>query len=355
MRQGHLEALKPVCPICREGRVLVSDVIRGDDQDVEQGLLRCENAPCGREYPVVDGIPILVRDPNTFVGAQHFGLLARDDLPEVLLRLIGDWAGPGSPLDSLRQGTSTYAAAHYGDLDVDGSIGAEAAIATILDRGLEHVARARRSVQGPIVDLGCSVGRGTFHLAARTATSGAPLVIGVDLDFTKLRFARRVLVNEEVRYARRRVGAVYDERCFRASFDERHRVDFWCADLMALPFAPKTFGFAASLNVLDYVASPLLHLTSLRDLVRPGSAALVTTPFDWSPATTAPEAWLGGHFAGETESERVVRLLLGGNHPMAIEDLQLVAEESGLAWPLRLNARSTLKYEVDLFVVARRS
>src|SRR5207253_10435836 len=92
-----------------------------------------------------------------------------------------------------------------------------------------------------------------------------------------------------------RGGMVYEERSLAVPNEGGERVDFWCADALGLPFRPSTFGVAASVNVLDCVPDPLAHLAALRDVLRPAGGALVSTPFDWSPAATPVEAWIGGH------------------------------------------------------------
>jgi SAM-dependent methyltransferase len=170
-----------------------------------------------------------------------------------------------------------------------------------------------------------------------------------------LRLARRAL-SGRMRYARRRVGLIYDERTFDVPLPGAARVDFWCADALALPFRDATFGTAVSLNLIDCLMSPLDHLKSLRDIVRPGGAAIVATPFDWQPSATPVEAWLGGHSprgAAGGRSELVLRSLLGGDHPLAIEGLSLLDEARGLDWNVRLHERSSMRYAVDVFALGR--
>ena len=76
---------------------------------------------------------------------------------------------------------------------------------------------------GPLLEVGTSVGRSTFEMAARTDG----LVLGIDLNIAMLRIATRVLREGRVKYPRRRIGVVYDQRDFEVSFEAADRVDFF--------------------------------------------------------------------------------------------------------------------------------
>ncbi len=218
-------------------------------------------------------------------------------------------------------------------------------VVRVLERGLDLGAEIP---EGPLLDLGCAVGRTTFELAARTGR----LVLGVDLSYAMLRLAARVLREELVRYPRRRVGLVYDRRDFPASFPSAENVDFWACDALALPFPIGSFAAIVGLNVLDCVQSPHDLLASLPRLLADNGKAILSTPYDWSPNATPVEAWLGGHSQrGENAgaSEPVLRALLTpGAHPASVEGLRIVAEEPSLSWRVRLHDRAVMEYRVHL-------
>jgi SAM-dependent methyltransferase len=351
----HFEALSPICPSCRIGALRMTRKIRAGDGDLIEGLLECGNRECRHLYPVVDGIPILVADLRSFVQNQSLGLLGREDLSEEMVSVLAECYGPASPLDTNRQQTSMYGWTHYGDLDADERTGPPA-IVTILRTGLDRLGEAGISERDLIVDLGCAVGRSTFELAARPENQDA-LVVGVDLNISMLRVAASALREGRVRYPLRRVGLVYEERTVDVPADGSDRVDFWCADVLALPFGSETFDLAASINLIDCLQSPHDHLTSLRDVIRPGGGALVASPFDWSPGATSIEAWIGGHSPYDERqgrSENVLRSLIGGDHPSAVDGLEIIDEIDGLEWPVRLHDRSVMHYRVDLFVLGRK-
>ncbi|MCS6911681.1 MAG: methyltransferase domain-containing protein [Myxococcales bacterium] len=367
MKLGHFAALGPLCGVCQQegneaplvlGRVLAT---AGED-DVLEGILLCSR--CGREYPIIDGIPLLIPALRAYLAQNVLQVVQREDLSDVIESLLGDCCGPGSAYDQTRQHLSSYVHGHYGDLDpeetnrpADTEGSGRLPLLHILETGLAHVAALPA---GPLLDAGCAVGRSSFGLAA-AFSSGAEaagrLVLGIDLNFSMLRVASRVLRTGQVRYARRRVGLVYDRRTFPVCLAGAERVDFWACDAQALPFPTGTFALAASLNLLDCVASPYAHLLSLGRVLQVGGYAILATPYDWSPGATPIEGWVGGHSQRGPEagsSEQALRALLGvGGHPAALPGLCLAAEVLSLPWPVRLHDRGTLHYRVHLAVVER--
>ena len=132
MRRRHLEALRPVCPVCRtagggENPLLLADVRREEGDHVVEGTLRCPSPSCQREYPILDGIPLLIANLRSYVAGAIDQINAREDLDATTESLLGDCCGPGSSYDATRQHLSTYAWDHYGDLDPE-ETGAESVL-----------------------------------------------------------------------------------------------------------------------------------------------------------------------------------------------------------------------------------
>jgi SAM-dependent methyltransferase len=213
--------------------------------------------------------------------------------------------------------------------------------------------RLRFQLDGPIIDIGCSAGRSSFELAERTTS----LVLGVDLHFSMLRVAVELLRKGTATYPRRRTGLVYERRSFPALFRAKENVDFWVCDATALPFSAATFGLATGMNVLDCVHAPRDLLASISDVLREGGKAVLTCPYDWSPAATPLEGWLGGHSQRSPLSgsgEAVLRsLLTPGEHPGSLNTLRLSAEQENLEWRVRLHDRSAMTYKVHLVVAEK--
>ena len=364
MKLRHFETLRPICPVCRipaaaavapvEFPLRIGTIIREDRDAILEGVLLCTNAVCQREYPILDGVPLLIRDLRSYVEHSLFALTSRDDLSPVLESLLIDAGGPGSVWDLTRQHLSTYVWDHYGEFDpleVPATTTSPApqpgAVVRLLDALLQS---ARSFTKGPVLDLGCGVGRTTLQLAKQTSE----LVLGIDLNFSLARVGASILQTGRVDYARRRVGLVYDRRTFDVPFASAENADFWVCDIAALPFADHTFGTVAALNVLDCVPSPRELLLTLSLALRSGGTALLACPYDWSPAATPAGAWLGGHSQrGETagDSARILReLLTPGAHPAGVDGLVCEQELDHLPWHVRLHDRSTVLYRVHALI-----
>ena len=82
----------------------------------------------------------------------------------------------------------------------------------------------------------------------------------------------------------------------------------------------------------------------------PGGQLILATPWDWSPAATAVEGWLGGHSqrgGNRGAAEPVLRRLLSS------AGLDIIAERQRQPWRVRLHDRAVVEYETHL-VVARK-
>ena len=358
MKLRHFETLKPICPFClssssKENRLNIKTVHRETKGDVIEGVLVCSDIECQSEYPIIDGIPVILNDLKSYISQFIFPIMMRNDLGETIESILGDCCGPGAALDVHRQHLSTYVHGHYGDLDPvedkeDGSI--PGGIGALLESGLGLVGEIP---QGPMIDIGCSAGRSTFILAEKTDD----LVLGVDLNFSMLRTALDVLNTGSVSYPKRRVGTVFDRREFCVNFSNRDRVDFWVCDALKLPFSARSFAFASSLNLIDCVSSPYEHLMSLERVLLDCGKFLMSSPYDWSSSATAVESWIGGHSQrsnNKGRSEAHIRdLLKGGSNVARIDGLKLIAEKEDEPWAVRLHDRSVMKYLVHLLAVQK--
>lgn len=352
MKRAHFERLAPRCPVCGGGALTVLREARGSAAVLDEGVLCCTASECRHEFPVIDGLALLVRELRSHL-AEHSGeILARDDLDETTESLLGDACGPGSSYDALRQHVSNYSWDHWGEFDPaeqerDPAPGSIARVLAAL------LPRADALPQGPALDLGCSVGRASFELARLTGRD----VLGVDLHHAKLRVAARVLREGRVVYARRRLGLVYERRAFDVQLAGAERVDFWSADAAALPFADASFALVACLNLLDCAREPLSVLRECQRVLRPGGALLLACPYDWSASATPVEAWIGGHSQRGTyggASEPLLRALLTpGAHPQSLGALELRSELDGLDWHVRLHDRSSMRYRVHGLVARK--
>ncbi|MDP4025132.1 methyltransferase domain-containing protein [Methylobacterium sp. NEAU 140] len=353
---GHFERLAPVCPACRAAgtetplALAVVEAERGGD--VEAGILACGG--CGAEYPILDGLPVIVPDLPRYAGDNLFYLLARPEIPAAVAGLIGDATGPGTAFDAIRQHLSTYVWDHWGDHDpAEGRAGEDGdgrpgAVARALAAGFDLL--GPDLPDGPVLDLGCGTGRSVAELAART---GRP-VLGIDLSVPLARFARGALLARRIAYDRRRVGLAYDRRRFAIgqpgglSWPEG-AADVWLCDLLALPFRPGTFALAAGLNVVDCLTDPRAGLAAITAALAPGGGAVLCTPFDWSGNVTPHAAWLGGRSRGESEPEPALARLMAESG--ALHEVRT----GEVPWHVRLHERARVCYRAHLAVARRRA
>jgi SAM-dependent methyltransferase len=290
-----------VCPACRrhsERGLELSTV-----EPAAPELLRCRG--CEQQYPVVDGIPVLLRDLSQ---ADALGLFAPLQSPQVLAALAA--AGPdGGPLPHLVEQLSSYLPSWETGFE---------AIAQKL-RGRPRVAVA--------LELGCGVGRGLSEVAR-----SAGLAVGLDRSGAFLRAARILLSGNELRYARRMAGRVYQPAVIRAPAAVDN-VQLVCGDLLDPPFAPGQFGRVVALNVLDAVRSPRALLHHIHQLAEPGAEIVLASPYAWRDDVVSLAERLPG--ADPAAALRDEVRALGWS----------IEEEAELPWTLRRDARALSVYQ----------
>lgn len=356
MRREHLERLRPVCPVCRvRGRepqpLVVGTVVHAAADDILEGVLLCPERTCQREHPIIDGIAVVVADIASWATHQLEAVMRRDDLSPFMEGVLGDAAGPGSSFNNERTNLGSYARSHWGDFDAEQPIAPEGSLVGLLESGLGLLGEPPRGVW---IDLGCSVGRGTFELARRTGN----LAAGIDLNFAMLRIAEKLRRQGRVAFPVRRVGVVFDRREVAVPDLPGERVSFWCCDVAALPFAAAVFDGALSLNVLDCVQSPVGHVVELGRVLAPRARALLASPYDWAPAVTPLTEWLGGHSqraSSRGSSAAELRRVLSHDAAAGVDTgLVVVAERDRAPWRVYTNERATMDYAVDLLCLERK-
>ncbi len=333
----HFEQLRPVCPLCRLSRGIESPLTIGrvaaeEDSEILEGSLICSNRTCQREHPILDGIPVVLADASSWLNNQILGVLRREDLSAFAESMLGDLSGRGTALDRDRGNNAIYAHSHWAEKNPSYLSLFEAACWLMAS-----------PPSGVWIDVGCSLGRGSFELARLTGD----LVVGLDLNFSMLRMAQRIKRSRRVRYESRRVGLVFDQHEYALSGFPAPEVSFWCADVAIVPFAANTFDGAICMNMLDCVASPIGLLYELGRLTKRASETILCTPFDWAAGATEPAAWIGGHsqrshpFQGS--SLAVLRQTLAEPNDTGIF---IEAERDNVTWRLQTHERSTTEYDV---------
>jgi SAM-dependent methyltransferase/uncharacterized protein YbaR (Trm112 family) len=329
----HFDQLAPVCPACGgKWPLRIGEVARLEAEEILEAALLCTNPHCQREHPVIDGIPVVLADANSWFASQGASVLRREDFSDFLETILGDLAGAGSTYDRERGNLGIYAHAHWAP--------GGATYLPVFDAGMSLLATPPAGVW---LDAGCSLGRGVFELVRR----GASLAVGVDLNFAMLRLARRIVTRGKVDYWRRRVGIAFDrlQAPLPGEVDFR-RMSFWCADVAAIPFPEGRFAGGQAVNLLDCVASPLDLIRELARVTAKEGEVILSTPFDWAAGASPAAVWIGGHtqrYAPEGGSSLAMlrhyleRMELG---------FRLAGERDGVLWRLETNERSVTEYRV---------
>ncbi|HWO25616.1 MAG TPA: methyltransferase domain-containing protein [Kofleriaceae bacterium] len=310
-----------VCPGCR---TRTADQIDLRTLELAGDVLVCE---CGRRFPIVDGVPIVLGDLGAYFHGDLTGILERDLPPEVAA-LLAEPGPDDQPYARLLEHLSIYLDAHWGDRaepPPDGeAFGARAIVERIAQ--LPRVPRA--------VELGCSAGRAVAALAET-----ADHVVGIDLQFGALRRARRLLDGERVPYARRLAGRHYAPASIAGLPVPAARRTLICADVLDPPLIPGHYDRVVALNVIDSVARPRQLLLVADGLCRPGGEVILSSPYAWQSSVVDE----GERIGGADPAAAVAAILRDG---AGIGGRYEIEEEADVAWTLRRDARSAVAYRV---------
>ncbi len=195
-------------------------------------ILRCE---CGRRYPIVDGIPVVLRDLAGWAASEGPSALRRADVDDEVAELLS----VDSPSRRNRRLLEVYARAPSSPLS-------------------EWVSAAVRATSGPVLELGSGLGNADS--------------VRLDLNFVLLR-------------AGRPSASVVDTPDGAALLAGSALV----ADAADPPFLAGSFATVVLANVLDSCADPALVLAQADALVAPGGELLVTCAFAFDDTITAPD------------------------------------------------------------------
>jgi SAM-dependent methyltransferase/uncharacterized protein YbaR (Trm112 family) len=296
---------------------------------------------CGRRFPIVDGVPIVMADPSAYLRAELATVVERELSPEVAA-LIAEAGPDDAPYPRLLEHLSTYLDAHWGDRaepPPDGPhVGDGLALRPLIDKVR---ARADHRVASAI-ELGCSAGRIVGELAR-----GADRVVGLDLHLGALRRARRLLDGEPLAYPRRAIGRRYTPARITAgdravAADRRQLV---CGDALDPPFLPGAFDRVVAFNLLDSVASPRQLLAVLDGLCAPGGEILMSSPYAWQSAVMADPERLTAP-GPDPDPDPAAALAATLQDGAGLSATYRIEDEAELVWTLRRDARSSVNYQI---------
>ncbi|MEO6773309.1 MAG: methyltransferase domain-containing protein [Kofleriaceae bacterium] len=309
-----------VCPGCRTRTTERLDV---RTLDRHGDVLACA---CGRRYPIVDGVPIVMADPTGYLANEMTTVVERDLDPEVAALLV-EHGDDDAPYARLLEHVSIYMDNQWGDRaapppDGPGAGHAEAILAKLAERTPHRVELA--------VELGCSVGRMVAELAR-----GAEHAVGLDLQFGAVRRARRLLAGDDVAYGRRTIGRRYAAATARGLATAN--VTLICGDALDPPLIPAVYQRVVALNLLDSVRQPRQLLSVMDALCAPGGELILSSPYSWQSSYVDEDQ----RFGGDAPAAAVLDLL---RHGHGLESRYVIEDVAELPWTLRRDARSAATY-----------
>jgi SAM-dependent methyltransferase/uncharacterized protein YbaR (Trm112 family) len=332
MLRGLLETVPLVCPACLAAEekkrpapppLALGAVDEEAGGDILQGTLACTAEVCGREFPILDGIPILVDDVLRYCREERPALMRRSDL-SARNREVLDLPLEDDDEDRLRgRDLESYLGAHYGRPEP-----ALAPLAGALRRWVEDALDrfapgppARRARPRLGLDAGCAAGGFTLALAEHVDQA-----VGIDVAFDLLRAARREA-------ALRAPGAV---------------PAFAVGTVEEPPFRRGAFDVAIALNVIDAIMHPRRALRRLEAALRPGGLLLIATPFAYASARTEP--------AERILEEEIVPFLDGSGPDDALSPgFDVLEDVARLPWVIPVAARHHDVYMVRCIALRRRA
>lgn len=339
MRNEQAEAVRLVCPVCRKpgpggmetGRVRLDEIGRESNGRILTGSLKC--GKCGAFYPIIDGVPCVLRDVEAWLAGE---LASSADKPELPKRWKdvkpADVAGGRTP-KTERALVDAYMEFHYGQFARNP---ANAPAWADNEGYWKTVVESAGSPSGMALDLGCSVGRFSFELA-----KCAKLVVGLDIRLGALRQAAKLQREGKASYGRRFGGK--GRESVELEYVAPENVLFTAGDALDPPFAAGSFDFAAAMNLLDNVPFPLVLLGQMDALLRPGGALVLGSPYEWRADICDPVEWLEVEGLGPAETLR--RTLDGRLFPGTGFSYDIEKDVPKVGWSMRNHDRFWSHFE----------
>jgi SAM-dependent methyltransferase len=308
-----------ICPEClnrhtdKEIRLKV-EIRQEIDEDIIEGRLACPL--CKRVYDIHDGIAVVV--------------------PERSLPITGNMTGYGS--FSMN---SSYMWSHYSEFlnDPDAT------------DAYKRWAGAFNPNNGWALDIGCAVGRLTLEM-----TKSHDRAVGIDTSLSFIRSARKVMTQRGLEFDLIVEGEITERSSGKLDPGFRfENADFIVADAMALPFRTNRFATASSVNILEKVPDPSLHLSEANRVMDKQEASfLFSDPFSWDENVSHPDLWLGGRNKGPFKGfgmDNISRMLIEGggifSPPFSIQ------ERGSIQWKIR-KTRNLWEHITSQFLIAKR-
>ena len=287
--------------------------VTGSDGELIHGTLACPSTEgCGREYPVLDGIPILVVNLDDYLRDERATILRRRDLPAWADDLL-DLSLDDADAEQRRARILTaYAAAYPAPPHPLLAPLAEGLPAFLQKCLATHGPPPRAGAIRRGLDVGCATGGFTGLLARHV-----DLTIGIDLAFDHVRRAREAAMPTAA----------------------APRPSFVVASADEPVFDDGTFDAILAVNILDAIRDPHRLLRRARPQPAPRGLLVLTTPFEYATALT--------ELQDRIEEDELLETLA--------VDYEVIEDADDVPWHLPVSARHHDVYLVRAIAARKRT
>ncbi|MFX0198776.1 MAG: methyltransferase domain-containing protein [Candidatus Hodarchaeota archaeon] len=354
MRKTLFEQVRFICPRCRHATregiaqypLKLDQVLEQEGDYILEGFLSCTNPECDSKYPVLQGVPIVLKDLKRWWHYEKSQLTHINchsvEVRNFFKNLIID-----DPLIySERSLLSTYMELHYGSYDrIPDILKSFADPEHFWNMAINMARLASKTKYELSIDLGCSVGRYTYELAGFSN-----LAVGIDLNFNEVLMAAEFQRTQKMSYDRKKYGKYFEK--VQIPYIPMQNVLFLVSDTLDPPFGAESFDLVSGLNVVDNVKLPLVLIGQMDAMLRQGGSLILGSPYEWRTDICEPEEWLESE---NMDAPVMVRHILEGKifSKMGLH-YEILEELHDVPWTLRHHDRHWSAFLVHL-IMARKT
>ena len=325
-----------ICPKCRymdsnkkyEYPIVLQKVFKREGKFIINGFFQCQNELCREVYPILMGVPIVLKNLNLWWASEKVKLFAHLNIPDELASFFQTIDIKNKIYQNEININSLYMDSHYGNLSPT-SYESKSHNA-YWQEIIKAIKLFDQELLNKSIDLGCSVGRLTFEKAKL-----AKLAIGIDMSFNMILAAVKIQQTQQITYNQKIRDNTYKRINF--SYEVPDNVLFLVADALDPPFRANSFDQVSALNLLDNVSLPLILIQQMDALLEHKGNIILTSPYEWRDDICDQKEWI---CQKDKQSSDIVREILEGKF---LSELQLkykiITEIKKLDWLLRHHDR----------------